>query len=87
MMRFSEKIRQLGLYYVRQQIEKELKMDKAGIAVAEYWTELPPKAVSEQKLKEIMLEAQERIDRRKALPYARTKQINYFIDKKDKDEE
>jgi predicted nuclease of restriction endonuclease-like (RecB) superfamily len=70
----------------RKKVEM-LKMDKAGIAVAEYWTELPPKAVFEQKLKEIMQEAQERIDRRKVLPSVRTKQINYFIDKKDKDEE
>ena len=43
-------------------------MDRAGIAVAEYWTELPPKAVFEQKIKEIMQEAQGRLERRKALP-------------------
>ena len=64
-----------------------LKMDRAGIAVAEYWTELPPKAVFEQKIKEIMQEAQERLERRKALPSARQKQIEYYIEQKDEDEE
>ena len=62
-------------------------MDRAGIAVAEYWTELPPKAVFEQKIKEIMLEAQERIDRRKALSSTSLKQIEYYIEQKDEDEE
>ena len=64
-----------------------LKMDRAGIAVAEYWTELPTKAVFEQKIKEIMEEAQERLQRRKVLPAARQKQIDYFIDQKEEDEE
>ena len=63
-----------------------LKMDRAGIAVAEYWTELPPKAVFEQKIKEIMEEAQERLERRKALPVMGEKQIEYFLDDKDEDE-
>jgi hypothetical protein len=39
-------------------------MDKAGIAVAEYWTHLPPKAEFENKIREILSEAQERFDRR-----------------------
>ena len=64
-----------------------LKMDKAGIAVAEYWTELPSKAVFEQKIKEIMQEAQERLVRRKALPSGSQKQIEYFLDEKDDNEE
>jgi predicted nuclease of restriction endonuclease-like (RecB) superfamily len=70
----------------REKIEL-LKMDKADIAVAEYWTELPPKAVFEQKVKEIMEEAQERLERRKGLPEGSAKQIDYFIDKKDDDED
>ena len=70
----------------RKKIEM-LKMDRAGIAVAEYWTELPPKAVFEQKIKEIMQEAQERIDRRKALPSPGQKRFEYFLEEKDEDEE
>jgi hypothetical protein len=33
------------------------KLDKSGIAVAEYWTELPPKALLEEKIKLILAEA------------------------------
>ena len=63
-----------------------LKMDRAGIAVAEYWTELPPKAIFEQKIKEIMEEAQERLQRRKSLPNGDQKQLGYFWDEKDEEE-
>jgi predicted nuclease of restriction endonuclease-like (RecB) superfamily len=65
-----------------------LKMDKAGIAVAEYWTELPPKAVFEQKIKEIMSEAQERLARRKSLPQGNddANPIDYFYDPQGEDE-
>ena len=70
----------------REKIEL-LKMDKAGIAVAEYWTELPPKAVFEQKIKEIMEEAQERLERRKSLPAPGQKRIDYFLDEKDDEDE
>jgi len=70
----------------REKIEL-LKMDKSGIAVAEYWTELPPKNIFEQKIKEIMYEAQERLDRRKALPKGRERHIEYFFDIKDDDED
>jgi len=66
----------------RKKVEM-LKMDRAGIAVAEYWTELPPKAVFEQKIKEIMEEAQERLERRKVLPSGGQKQLDYFYDVKD----
>ncbi|GHU41990.1 DUF1016 domain-containing protein [Spirochaetia bacterium] len=50
----------------RDQIEL-LEMDKAGIAVAEFWTNLPPKAEFEKLLKNILEEANERIERRKYL--------------------
>jgi len=70
----------------RKKVEM-LKMDRAGIAVAEYWTELPPKAVFEQKIKEIMEEAQERLERRKSLPNGVQKQLDYFYDEKDDDDE
>lgn len=38
-----------------------LQMHKDGITVAEYWTELPPKAELEQKLHAALLEARERL--------------------------
>jgi predicted nuclease of restriction endonuclease-like (RecB) superfamily len=71
----------------RKKVEM-LKMDRAGIAVAEYWTELPPKAVFEQKIKDIMEEAQERLERRKKLPDSSVKrEIKYFYEPKDDDAE
>ena len=42
-------------------------MHKDGITVAEYWTELPPKAELEQKLHAALLEARERLARRGVL--------------------
>jgi predicted nuclease of restriction endonuclease-like (RecB) superfamily len=50
----------------REQIEL-LEMDKDGIMVAEYWTELPPKKELEQKIRELLLEARERIEARKLI--------------------
>jgi hypothetical protein len=50
-----------------------LEMDKAGIAVAEYWTTMPPKALFEEKIRSLLAEAQERLERRKSLPPARTR--------------
>ena len=71
----------------RGQIEL-LELDKAGIAVAEYWTELPPKKQFERKIKEIMAEAKERLDRKKLFPKSDIqKQIDYFIEPKDEDDE
>jgi predicted nuclease of restriction endonuclease-like (RecB) superfamily len=69
----------------REKVEL-LKMDKAGIAVSEYWTYLPPKAEFEQKIKEILIEAKERLERRKSLPKSKTqRQIEYFYETKDDD--
>jgi predicted nuclease of restriction endonuclease-like (RecB) superfamily len=63
-----------------------LELDKSGIAVAEYWTNLPPKAKLEQKIKEILHEAQERLERRKSLHGGKTqKQIDFFYEAKDSD--
>ena len=71
----------------REKIEL-LEMDKAGIAVAEYWTHLPPKADFEAKIKSIMLEAKERLERRKSfLSSEIQKEIDYFIEPKDDDDE
>lgn len=50
----------------REQIEL-LEMHKDGIMVAEYWTELPPKKQLEQKIHSILIEARERIARKKML--------------------
>ena len=50
----------------REQIEL-LEMDKDGIMVAEYWTELPPKKELEEKIRILLLEARERLEARKLL--------------------
>jgi hypothetical protein len=52
--------------------------------IKEYWTNLPPKAEFERKIKEILVEAQERLERRKSLPIGKAqKQLEYFFDIKD----
>ena len=50
----------------REQVEL-LQMHKDGITVAEYWTELPPKAELEQRLHMALVEARERLARRGVL--------------------
>jgi hypothetical protein len=50
----------------REQVEL-LEMHKHGIMVAEYWTELPPKKELEKRLHTILIEAKERIERKKML--------------------
>lgn len=50
----------------REQVEL-LQMHKDGITVAEYWTELPPKAELEQQLHRALVEARERLARRGVL--------------------
>jgi len=50
----------------KEQVEL-LEMHKDGIIVAEYWTELPPKNILEQKLHQALAEAKERIETRKML--------------------
>lgn len=47
-----------------EQIEL-LEMHKDGIMVAEYWTELPPKDILEAKLHKSIIEARERLARKK----------------------
>ena len=69
----------------RDQVEL-MELDKEGIAVAEYWTQLPPKSELERKIGEIYAEAQERLERRKALSSGGQRQIDYFLDKPDEDE-
>lgn len=48
----------------REQVEL-LEMHKDGIMVAEYWTELPPKALLEEKIHTALVEARERLARKK----------------------
>ena len=55
----------------REKIEL-MKLDRDGIMVAEYWTMLPPKEVFEQKIRNLLIEARERLIRRKALDDAKT---------------
>jgi len=75
----------------RERIEL-LELDKSGIAVAEYWTELPPKSLLEEKIKEILNEAKERLERRRSFETqffpntAIKKQIDYFYESKDDEE-
>ena len=71
----------------REQIEL-LELDKAGIAVAEYWTSLPPKALLEEKIQTILQEAQERLERRKTLSAGKAaKQLEYFYEPKEDEDE
>jgi len=71
----------------REKIEM-LELDKAGITVAEYWTELPPKKEFETKIKEIMIEAKERLHRRKSLSTTKIKkQIEFFYESKGDEDE
>jgi len=63
-----------------------LEMDKAGIAVSEYWTKLPPKEQFEHKLQQIMAEARERLERRKLQSKGENpKQLQYFLEPKHDD--
>lgn len=50
----------------QEQIEL-LEMNKDGIMVAEYWTELPSKKELERKLHSLLIEAKEKIESRKML--------------------
>jgi predicted nuclease of restriction endonuclease-like (RecB) superfamily len=71
----------------RDQIEL-MELDKEGIAVAEYWTQLPPKTEFEAKIQELYAEAQERLTRRKAIKIGDViKQIEYFYETKPEDDD
>jgi len=64
-----------------RKVAELMELDKSGIAVAEYWTKLPPKEQFESKIQEIMEEAKERIERRKLFGASNVqKQINYFLE-------
>jgi predicted nuclease of restriction endonuclease-like (RecB) superfamily len=67
----------------RRQVEL-LELDKVGIAVAEYWTALPPKKQLEEKVAQLLFEAKERMARRKDFELAKIdRPIEYFLEPKD----
>jgi predicted nuclease of restriction endonuclease-like (RecB) superfamily len=71
----------------REKIEM-LELNKSGIAVAEYWTAMPPKAEFERKIREILEQAKERLARRKLLTSGDVqREIEYFYEVKDDDDE
>jgi len=71
----------------RDQIEL-MELDKEGIAVAEYWTQLPPKTEFGRKIREIYEEAQERLERRKTLTGGDVhRKIEFLYESKDEDED
>jgi hypothetical protein len=53
------------IFYAEQ--VRLLNMQKDGIMVAGYWTELPPKKLLEQKLHDALIEAKERLERKKLM--------------------
>ena len=64
-----------------------MELDKEGIAVAQYWTELPPKAEFERKIKEILEQAKERLNRRKLLTSSNVQRdIEHYYESKDDDD-
>jgi hypothetical protein len=67
-----------------RQLVEFLEMDKAGIAVAEFWSKLPSKLEFERKLREIEAEARERSVRRRFIPLSKIKKdVQCFIEPKD----
>jgi hypothetical protein len=50
----------------KEQVEL-LEMHKDGILVAEYWTVMPPKALLEAKLHQLLIETRERIEQNKRI--------------------
>jgi hypothetical protein len=70
----------------REKIEL-MELDKEGIAVAEYWTQLPPKKDLERKVGEILEEARERLERRKHLVGSVQRDVEYFYEPKDEDDD
>ena len=70
----------------RDQVEL-MELDREGITVSEYWTQLPPKNEFTKKISEIYEEAQERLARRKLLSGEKiSRKFNYFIELKDDNE-
>jgi hypothetical protein len=62
-----------------------MELDKEGIAVAQYWTQLPPKLEFEQKIAQIYSEVRERLERRKLMTTNVQREIDYFYELKEED--
>ncbi|MCL2605038.1 MAG: PDDEXK nuclease domain-containing protein [Defluviitaleaceae bacterium] len=62
-----------------------MELDKEGIAVAQYWTHLPPKLEFEQKITQIYEGARERLERRKLITADIKRDIDYFYELKTED--
>ena len=70
----------------REKIEL-MELDREGIAVAEYWTQLPSKKELERKIGEIFEETRERLERRKFLTGSVKRDIDYFYEPKEEDDD
>jgi len=68
----------------REKIEL-MELDKEGIAIAQYWTHLPPKMEFERKITQIYEDAKERLERRKLIATDIKRDINYFYELKTED--
>jgi len=64
-----------------------MELDKEGIAVAEYWTHLPPKVELERKIAQIFEEARERLERHKhkSITTDIKRNIDFFYEIKTED--
>ena len=79
----------IGIILCTESNEAEIELmelDKVGIAVAEYWTKLPPKEEFESKICEMYEEAKEKIERNKLLP-KKGKKIEYFFEDNKSEED
>jgi predicted nuclease of restriction endonuclease-like (RecB) superfamily len=74
----------------REKVEM-LELDKSGIAVAEYWTAMPPKAEFERKIRELLQSAQERLARRRTLfennIVSPERQFDYYLEPNNDEDE
>lgn len=71
----------------REKVEM-LELDKSGIAVAEYWTNMPPKEEFENKIREILIETKERLERRKLLTVKEVeREVEFFYEPKGEEDE
>jgi len=51
--------------HLLNELSELIEYSQNRIMVAEYWTDLPPKNILEQKLQQAVIEAKERLERRK----------------------
>jgi hypothetical protein len=56
-----------GIFNFNYEYVELLEMHKDGILVSEYWTVMPPKKEMEAKLHQLLIEAREKIERKKEL--------------------